>query len=230
MPINAVAPARKASGLRLGSNCARVSPAKLSVSLRGPVTPTSRISRVAAPCPATGGARESARTGGIFVLDGHRSANCAGFRDVSSELHEVRMRHNPVRNIDSEVVNRIACASLRHEGEVPGTIVGRSRMCGIRQGNKNARFHCDKRELLHADFSKLSKRNWVHLGNGEAIVPLKEDVSSRRIKVARGRRAAPLPSSHVAMAELVHGRVGLACSRSCLICRCTHTVHSPVSN
>ena len=42
------------------------------------------------------------------------------------------MRHNSVGNIDSEVVGRIACASLRHEGEVPGTIVGRSRVCGIR--------------------------------------------------------------------------------------------------
>jgi hypothetical protein len=34
------------------------------------------------------------------------------------------MRHNSVRNIDSEVVGRIACASLRHEDEIPRTIVG----------------------------------------------------------------------------------------------------------
>jgi hypothetical protein len=156
VPINAMAPAREASVCVSGLN---IHPAKLSISLRGPVPPTSRISRVAAPCPATGGAKESAGTGGIFVLDGHRSANRAGFRDVSSELQEVRMRHNPIRNIDSEVVNRIACTSLRHEGEVPRTIVGRSCVCGIRQGNKNARSHCAKQELLHADFSKLSKRN-----------------------------------------------------------------------
>ena len=52
--------------------------------------------------------------------------------DESSEPHEVRMRHNSVRNIDSEVVGRIACASLRHEDEVPRTIIGRSRVCGTR--------------------------------------------------------------------------------------------------
>jgi hypothetical protein len=34
--------------------------------------------------------------------------------------------------------------------------------------------------------------------------------------------SSPKASSHVAMDEPVHGRVGLACSRSCLICRCTH--------
>ena len=39
------------------------------------------------------------------------------------------MRHNSVRNVDSEVVGRIACASLRHEDEVPRTIVGRSCVC-----------------------------------------------------------------------------------------------------
>ena len=65
-------------------------------------------------------------------MNAHRSANRAGFRDVSSELQEVRMRHNSVRNVDSEVVGRIACASLRDEGEDPRTIVGRSRVCATR--------------------------------------------------------------------------------------------------
>ena len=102
----------------------------MSISLRGPVARTPRISCVAAPCPASGGAGEFAQAGGIFIVNGHRSANRAGFRDVAFKLQEVRVRHNSVGNIDSEVVGRIACASLRHEGEVPGTIVGRSRMCG----------------------------------------------------------------------------------------------------
>ena len=66
------------------------------------------------------------------------------------------MRHNPVRNIDSEVVGRIACASLRHEGEVPGTIVGRPRVCGTRQGNKKACCRCVKRKLFHVDFSEAT--------------------------------------------------------------------------
>ena len=42
------------------------------------------------------------------------------------------MRHDSVRNIDGEVVGRIARASLRHEDEVPRAIVGRSRVCGMR--------------------------------------------------------------------------------------------------
>src|SRR4029079_15440019 len=71
-------------------------PVKISISLRGPVAPTSRTSRVAAPCPATRGAREFAGAGGVFVLNGYRSANRAGFRDVSSKLHQVRVCHNPV--------------------------------------------------------------------------------------------------------------------------------------
>ena len=70
----------------------------------------------------------------MLILNGHRSANRAGFRDVSSELQKVRMRHNSVRNIDSEVVGRIACASLRHENEVPGPIV---RGAGLRDRDGN---------------------------------------------------------------------------------------------
>jgi len=46
------------------------------------------------------------------------------------------VRHNSARNVDSEVLGRIARASLRHEGEVPGTIVGRSRVRGVRTANK----------------------------------------------------------------------------------------------
>jgi hypothetical protein len=64
------------------------------------------------------------------------------------------MRHDSVGNIDSEVVGRIACASLRHEGKVPGTIVGRSRVCGTRQGNKKTCCRCAKRKLSHVNFSR----------------------------------------------------------------------------
>jgi hypothetical protein len=105
---------------------------EMSIALRGPVTRASRISCVAAPCPAARGSGEPACAGGVSIVNGHRSANRAGFRDVSSEFQEVRMRHNAVRNIDSEVVGRIASASLRHEDEVPRTIIGRSGVCGTR--------------------------------------------------------------------------------------------------
>jgi hypothetical protein len=126
---------------------------EVSVSLRGPVARASPISRVASPCPAASGTGEFARAGGVFVLNRHRSANSAGFRDVSSEPHEVGMRHNSVRNIDGEVVGGIARALLRHEDEIPRTIVGRSRVCGMRHGNKTDYCSRAKRKLFHHNFS-----------------------------------------------------------------------------
>jgi len=87
------------------------------------------------------------------------------------------MRHNSVGNIDSEVVGSIAGAALRHEGEVPGAIVGRSRVCGTRQGNKEACCRCVKRKLFHVISPKRTDGFWVRHGNGEAIDPLKETFS-----------------------------------------------------
>jgi hypothetical protein len=101
------------------------------------------------------------------------------------------MRHNSVGNIDSEVVGSIAGAALRHEGEVPGAIVGRSRVCGTRQGNKEACCRCVKRKLFHVISPKRTDGFWVRHGNGEAIDPLKENIFSHRINTARGRRGAP---------------------------------------
>ena len=105
-------------------------PKRSSITLCRPIARASRAARAAVPGPAAGGGGEFARTRSIFILDCHRSANRAGFRDVSSELQEVRMGHNSVRNIDSEVVGRIAYASLRHEDEIPRTIVSRPCVCG----------------------------------------------------------------------------------------------------
>jgi hypothetical protein len=122
-------------------------------------------------------------------LNGNRSANRTGFRDVASESHEVRMRHNSVGNIDREVVGRIACASLRHEGEVPGTIVSRSRVCSTRQGNKKACCRCAKRKLFHVDFSAASQRCLVAMEMVKRLVRQKKNISSRRINTARGRRS-----------------------------------------
>ena len=64
------------------------------------------------------------------------------------------MRHNAVENIDSEVVGRIAGASLRHEHQVPGTIVSRSRVCCRRQGNKTNDCRRAKRKLFHINSPK----------------------------------------------------------------------------
>ena len=106
------------------------------------------------------------------------------------------MRHNSVRNIDSEVVGGIARASLRHEGEVPGTIVGRSCLCGTRQSSQKTCCQCVKRKLLHVISPKQTSSVWVRHGNGEAIDPLKENIFSHRINIARGRWVAPEAAPH----------------------------------
>ena len=64
------------------------------------------------------------------------------------------MRHNSVGNIDGEVIGGITCASLRHEDQIPRTIVSRSRACGMRQGNKADRCRREKQKPFHDNFSR----------------------------------------------------------------------------
>jgi nitronate monooxygenase len=59
----------------------------------------------AAPGLAAGGGGEFARTQGIFILDCHRSANRAGFCDVTPKSHEVGKRDDSAGHIDGEVVD-----------------------------------------------------------------------------------------------------------------------------
>ena len=63
------------------------------------------------------------------------------------------MRDNAVGDVDGEVIGRIACASLRYENEVPGSVIGRA---GLRDGSQGKRA-CDRRakqEPLHHRFSE----------------------------------------------------------------------------
>src|ERR1700753_1699367 len=106
------------------------------ISSSGPVARALRASCVTPPCSAAGDPGETARTGGMFVLNGHRSADVARVRDVSLESHEIRMRHNSVGNIDGEIIIWIACAALRDEDEIPRAVVGRARICIMRRGDK----------------------------------------------------------------------------------------------
>jgi len=46
------------------------------------------------------------------------------------------MRDNAVGDVDGEVIGRIACASLRHENEVPGPVIRRA---GLRDGSQGKR-------------------------------------------------------------------------------------------
>src|SRR5580692_8920917 len=97
---------------------------RMSNSLRGPVTRTSRAACVTAPGPAAAGARKPARAGGIFVLHKDRSTNRAGSGDISFESHEVRVRNDTVGDVDRKIIGSIAGAALGHEHEVPRPVIG----------------------------------------------------------------------------------------------------------
>ena len=127
-------------------------------SLRGPIPRTAGASGVAAPCPPTRGAGKPAYAGSVFIMNRHRGADRAGAGDVSFELYEIGMRHNPVGDIDGEAVAGIACASLRHEEEVPRAIIRRPRVCGRRQGHKAAYYNYPKSRGVHDQSPYLSTR------------------------------------------------------------------------
>jgi hypothetical protein len=90
---------------------------------------------MATPGTTTRIAPEPARARGVFVLNRHRSANRTGSRHVASEPDQIRMRHDSVGDVNGEIIDRIARASLRHKNEVPGSIVGRSSLCDGGQGS-----------------------------------------------------------------------------------------------
>jgi hypothetical protein len=69
--------------------------------------------------PSAGRARQSSRARGILVLDGRRSADRSRRPDVTSKLHEIRVRDDSVGDLDEKIISRIASASLRHKNQVP---------------------------------------------------------------------------------------------------------------
>ena len=86
------------------------------------------------PRPAARIAREPARAGGKFVLNGHRRANCAGTPYIASKPDQIRMRDYSIGDFDREIISRVASPSLRHENEIPRTVVRRA---GFRDGNQD---------------------------------------------------------------------------------------------
>ena len=119
------------------------------IALRGPIARAPRTSRAAAPSSAAGGPGKSTCAGREFVLNRHRRMNRTGFRDISSESHEIGMSHDAVGNIDGEVVGGIACALLRREDEVPGAIVSGTRVCHRCRGDKAGGCNDPERRRLH---------------------------------------------------------------------------------
>src|SRR6202023_4323559 len=142
-------------------------PRRSSITLRRPIARASRPAWATAPGPAAGGGGEFARTRGISILDSHRSANRAGFCDVTSKSHEIGMRDDSVGHIDGEAVAGIAGASLREEDQVPGTVVSRARVCCRCKANEAARCRDQKRTLLH-DSSPNQSRQTMCL-SGRAV-------------------------------------------------------------
>ena len=120
-----------------------------SVALRGPIARASRTSRAAAPFSATGRPEKPARAGSEFVVNRYRGMNRTGFRDVSFEFYEIGMSHKSVGYIDGEVVTGIACSSLRHEDEIPGTVIGGARVCNRCRGDKAGGCNHPERRRLH---------------------------------------------------------------------------------
>src|SRR5258707_5832995 len=120
-----------------------------SIALRGPIARASRSSRAAAPFSAAGRPEKPARAGRKFVMNRHRRMNRTRFRDVSLEFYEVGMSHNSVGNIDGEVVSRIACAILRHEEEIPGTVISGARVGHGYRGDKAGGCNHPERRRLH---------------------------------------------------------------------------------
>src|SRR4029077_15448201 len=95
------------------------------------------------------GTEKATRSGSVFVMNRHRGADRAGGCDVSFELYEIGMRHDPIRDIDGEAVAGIACASLRHEEKVPRAVKGRAPPGGRRHRNQAARCNYRKESGLH---------------------------------------------------------------------------------
>ena len=73
--------------------------------------------------------------------------NRAGLRDVSPESYEIGMGHNTIGHIDGEVVAGIARAPLRYEDEIPGAIIGGSRLRG--RGDKAGGCNHPEQRRLH---------------------------------------------------------------------------------
>jgi hypothetical protein len=59
------------------------------------------------------------------------------------------MRDHSVSDVDGEIIGRIASASLRHENEVPGTVVRRAGLRDGNEGKKAARGRRISEKLFH---------------------------------------------------------------------------------
>src|SRR5258708_174321 len=74
------------------------------IPLSGPVPRAARLPGIAVPRAAAGISSEFARTRGKFVWNGHGCANGTGSGHVASELDEVWMRHDPIGDVNVEVI------------------------------------------------------------------------------------------------------------------------------
>jgi hypothetical protein len=64
------------------------------------------------------------------------------------------MGDDSIRDVDREVIGRIARAPLRHEEKVPGSIIGRASVRDGGQGNKRDRSRHAEQRILHHHISE----------------------------------------------------------------------------
>ena len=69
-------------------------------------------------------------------MNGHGGAGGTRARHIAPEPHQIWMGDDPISDVDGEVIGRIARASLRHEKQVPGAVLGRAGLHDGGQGNK----------------------------------------------------------------------------------------------
>lgn len=87
-------------------------------------------------------------------MNGDRCADRARSRDIAPELDEVRMRHDPVGNVDREAAALIAGAVLCHEDEISGAVEVRASL-GTGIHDHETTNNCHPAHELHHKASKL---------------------------------------------------------------------------
>jgi hypothetical protein len=124
-------------------------PGSLPGPLGYPAPTASLTSGITAPGASARVAAQPPRTGRILLVNGHRSSNCAGPRDIASEIHQIWVCDDSIGYVDREIIRRIASATLRKENQIPGAVIWRAGVgsCGQQLASKSC--HDRERMFIH---------------------------------------------------------------------------------
>src|ERR1700747_1216109 len=70
---------------------------------------------------------------------------------MTPELHEIGMPDDAIGDVDGEIIGRVACASLRYEDKIPGTVIRRTGLCDRYEGHQATRGYCGSEEVFHCE-------------------------------------------------------------------------------